>query len=44
MEFVDRIEEMARLKAALQKATPSFVAKTAENRSGAGNERIDKTE
>ena len=26
MEFVDRIEEMARLKAALKRRTPSFVA------------------
>lgn len=26
MEFVDRIEEMARLKAALNRTTPSFVA------------------
>ena len=34
MEFVDRIDEMVRLKAALQKTTPSFVAIHGRRRMG----------
>lgn len=34
MEFADRIDEMARLKAVLQKTTPSFVAIHGRRRMG----------